>query len=198
MAGCTQPGHCCPHTISCTCPLRCRYKKHAGLDCYPPLQIVFATKTTNRGKLDSHCWFFDGFAYLLQPEICVLFDAGAWAAGAGAAPSGRGGRAAGCAVLHAAAPRDLQEPGRLRCHSSAAASQLLTPARPVPPPPIMPIAAGTKPMPMALRNCYAHFRRNPFCGALTGELRVERPYRNFLTTVQFMEWKVRPGLGGCW
>lgn len=45
-------------------------------------------------------------------------------------------------------------------------------------------------MPMALRNCYAHFRRNPYCGALTGELRVERPYRNFLTTVQFMEWKV--------
>lgn len=28
--------------------LHCRYKKHAGLDCYPPLQIVFATKTTNR------------------------------------------------------------------------------------------------------------------------------------------------------
>ena len=56
-------------------PLR-RYKKHAGLDCYPPLQIMFATKTGNRGKLDSHCWFFDGFAYLLQPEICVLFDAG--------------------------------------------------------------------------------------------------------------------------
>ncbi|GAB4813424.1 hypothetical protein N2152v2_000470 [Parachlorella kessleri] len=101
-----------------------RYKKHAGLDCYPPLQVVFASKTTNRGKLDSHCWFFDGFAYLLQPEICVLFD------------------------------------------------------------------AGTKPMPMAMRNCYAHFRRNPYCGALTGELIVERPYRNFLTTVQFMEWKV--------
>ena len=46
-------------------------------------------------------------------------------------------------------------------------------------------------MPMAMRNCYAHFRRNPYCGALTGELKVERPYRNFLTTVQFMEWKVR-------
>lgn len=101
-----------------------RYKKHAGLDCYPPLQIVFATKNGNRGKLDSHCWFFDGFAHLLQPEYCVLFD------------------------------------------------------------------AGTKPMPMALRNCYAHFKNNPWCGALTGELRVERPYRNFLTSVQYMEWKV--------
>jgi len=101
-----------------------RYKKHAGLDCYPPLQIMFAAKTTNRGKLDSHCWFFDGFAYLLQPEICVMFD------------------------------------------------------------------SGTKPQSFALRNCYAHFKRNPWCGALTGELRVERPYRNFLTSVQYMEWKV--------
>lgn len=40
--------------------LHCRYKKHAGLDCYPPLQIVFATKTTNRSAkkgffLLQHC-----------------------------------------------------------------------------------------------------------------------------------------------
>lgn len=46
-------------------------------------------------------------------------------------------------------------------------------------------------MPFALRNTYAHFKRNPWCGGLTGELRVERPYRNFLTSVQYMEWKVR-------
>ena len=52
------------------------------------------------------------------------------------------------------------------------------------------LAAGTKPMPFALRNTYAHFKRNPWCGGLTGELRVERPYRNFLTSVQYMEWKV--------
>jgi chitin synthase len=63
------------HCTSYGCP-PCRIKKHAGLDCYPPLQIMYATKTTNRGKLDSHCWFFDGFAYLLQPDYCVLFDAG--------------------------------------------------------------------------------------------------------------------------
>ena len=50
--------------------------------------------------------------------------------------------------------------------------------------------SGTKPMPFALRNTYAHFKRNPWCGGLTGELRVERPYRNFLTSVQYMEWKV--------
>jgi hypothetical protein len=45
-------------------------------------------------------------------------------------------------------------------------------------------------MPFALRNTYAHFKRNPWCGGLTGELRVERPYRNLLTSVQYMEWKV--------
>ncbi len=49
-------------------------------------------------------------------------------------------------------------------------------------------------MPFALRNTYAHFKRNPWCGGLTGELRVERPYRNFLTSVQYMEWKVGCGV----
>lgn len=53
-----------------------RFKKYAGLDNYPPLQIMFATKGKNKGKLDSHCWYFDAFCYLLQPEYCVLFDAG--------------------------------------------------------------------------------------------------------------------------
>jgi cellulose synthase/poly-beta-1,6-N-acetylglucosamine synthase-like glycosyltransferase len=55
---------------------RCRYKKHAGIENYPPMQIIFATKVKNKGKLDSHCWYFDGLAYLLQPEYCILFDAG--------------------------------------------------------------------------------------------------------------------------
>ena len=65
----------------CTHPCRSRlpaprFKKYAGLDNYPPLQIMFATKGKNKGKLDSHCWYFDAFCYLLQPEFCVLFDAG--------------------------------------------------------------------------------------------------------------------------
>ena len=54
----------------------CRYKKHAGIESYPPLQLMFATKAKNKGKLDSHCWYFDAFCYLIQPEYCVLFDAG--------------------------------------------------------------------------------------------------------------------------
>jgi chitin synthase len=35
-----------------------------------------------------------------------------------------------------------------------------------------------------------HFQRYPNVGALTGELTVQRPYRTFLTAVQFCEWKV--------
>ena len=58
-----------------------RFKKYAGLDNYPPLQIMFATKGKNKGKLDSHCWYFDAFCYLLQPDYCVLFDAGGWCCG---------------------------------------------------------------------------------------------------------------------
>jgi hypothetical protein len=38
--------------------------------------MIFATKTGNKGKLDSHCWYFDAFAYMLQPDYCILFDAG--------------------------------------------------------------------------------------------------------------------------
>ena len=36
------------------------FKKYAGLDNYPPLQVLFATKGKNKGKLDSHCWCADG------------------------------------------------------------------------------------------------------------------------------------------
>jgi len=101
-----------------------RYKKHAGIENYPPLQVIFATKGKNKGKLDSHCWFFDAFAYLIQPDYCVLFD------------------------------------------------------------------AGTRPRPSALMDIVSHFQRYPNVGALTGELTVERPYKSFLTSVQFCEWKV--------
>lgn len=54
---------------------------------------MFATKGKNKGKLDSHCWYFDAFCYLLQPEYCILFDAGA--PGAGAPGKGWGCRDAG-------------------------------------------------------------------------------------------------------
>ena len=101
-----------------------RYKKHAGIENYPPLQVISAAKAKNKGKLDSHCWYFDAFSYLIQPDYCVLFD------------------------------------------------------------------AGTRPMPTALKAVCTHFQRYPNVGALTGELRVERPYRTFLASVQYCEWKV--------
>ena len=50
--------------------------------------------------------------------------------------------------------------------------------------------AGTKPLPAALKSVATHFQRYPSVGALTGELTVQRPYRTFLTAVQFCEWKV--------
>ena len=45
-------------------------------------------------------------------------------------------------------------------------------------------------MPTAMTNVATHFQRYPSVGALTGELTVHRPYRTFLTAVQFCEWKV--------
>lgn len=45
-------------------------------------------------------------------------------------------------------------------------------------------------MPTALKATCVHFQRYPNVGALTGELKVQRPYRTFLTSVQFCEWKV--------
>ena len=61
-------------------------------------------------------------------------------------------------------------------------------SRPAPPAPCPP--AGTKPLPAALKSVATHFQRYPNVGALTGELTVQRPYRTFLTSVQFCEWKV--------
>ena len=43
---------------------------------YPPLQMIFAVKEENAGKLDSHLWFFDAFSDSLTPQFCFLVDAG--------------------------------------------------------------------------------------------------------------------------
>lgn len=47
-----------------------------GLQSYPPLQMIFAVKEENAGKLDSHLWFFDAFADSLRPDFCFLVDVG--------------------------------------------------------------------------------------------------------------------------
>jgi len=43
---------------------------------FPPLQMIFALKEHNAGKLDSHWWFFCAFAQAINPEYCFLLDVG--------------------------------------------------------------------------------------------------------------------------
>ena len=43
---------------------------------YNPLQIMFALKQHNAGKLNSHLWFFNAFADQIQPKYCMLLDVG--------------------------------------------------------------------------------------------------------------------------
>ncbi|KDO33156.1 hypothetical protein SPRG_19383 [Saprolegnia parasitica CBS 223.65] len=42
----------------------------------PPLQVVFALKEENAGKLHSHLWFFHGFCNQVDPTYTVLLDVG--------------------------------------------------------------------------------------------------------------------------
>ncbi|EEB09649.1 chitin synthase I [Schizosaccharomyces japonicus yFS275] len=41
-----------------------------------PAQIIFCLKEKNQKKINSHRWFFQAFSQILQPNICVLIDAG--------------------------------------------------------------------------------------------------------------------------
>ncbi|KAJ7462232.1 glycosyltransferase family 2 protein [Mycena galericulata] len=41
-----------------------------------PTQIIFCMKEKNQKKINSHRWFFNAFAPLLQPNVCVLLDVG--------------------------------------------------------------------------------------------------------------------------
>lgn len=41
-----------------------------------PVQILFCLKEKNQKKINSHRWFFNAFGEILQPNICVLIDAG--------------------------------------------------------------------------------------------------------------------------
>ncbi|OQR89467.1 chitin synthase (Chitin-UDP-GlcNac-transferase) [Achlya hypogyna] len=42
----------------------------------PPLQVVFALKEANAGKLNSHLWFFHAFCAHVDPVYTVLLDVG--------------------------------------------------------------------------------------------------------------------------
>lgn len=41
-----------------------------------PVQFVFALKERNMKKLNSHKWLFRAISPMLNPKVCVLFDAG--------------------------------------------------------------------------------------------------------------------------
>ena len=41
-----------------------------------PVQMLFCLKEKNQKKINSHRWFFQAFGAVLEPNICVLLDAG--------------------------------------------------------------------------------------------------------------------------
>lgn len=41
-----------------------------------PVQMLFCLKEKNQKKINSHRWFFQAFGRVLEPNICVLLDAG--------------------------------------------------------------------------------------------------------------------------
>ncbi|KAE9410457.1 glycosyltransferase family 2 protein [Gymnopus androsaceus JB14] len=41
-----------------------------------PVQIIFVLKAKNQKKINSHRWLFNAIGKMLNPEICVLIDAG--------------------------------------------------------------------------------------------------------------------------
>lgn len=43
---------------------------------YPPIQLIYALKENNGGKLNSHLWFFNAFSEQLLPTYTVLIDVG--------------------------------------------------------------------------------------------------------------------------
>ena len=42
----------------------------------PPVQMMFCLKQKNSKKINSHRWLFTSFGRILNPEICILLDAG--------------------------------------------------------------------------------------------------------------------------
>lgn len=42
----------------------------------PPVQMIFCLKQKNSKKINSHRWLFTAFGRILNPEVCILIDAG--------------------------------------------------------------------------------------------------------------------------
>lgn len=43
---------------------------------FPPVQLMFCLKQRNTKKINSHRWLFNAFGRILNPEVCILLDAG--------------------------------------------------------------------------------------------------------------------------
>jgi cellulose synthase/poly-beta-1,6-N-acetylglucosamine synthase-like glycosyltransferase len=39
---------------------------------YPPMQVMFALKEKNAGKINSHWWFYMAFASVIKPDYCFV------------------------------------------------------------------------------------------------------------------------------
>ena len=51
-------------------------KSRSQREYYLPMQVVFALKEKNGGKLNSHLWYMSGFCGQLNPKYCLLLDVG--------------------------------------------------------------------------------------------------------------------------
>lgn len=47
-----------------------------GPSTLPPVQMMFCLKQKNSKKINSHRWLFTAFGRILNPEVCILLDAG--------------------------------------------------------------------------------------------------------------------------
>ncbi|KAI7717920.1 Chitin synthase [Hortaea werneckii] len=47
-----------------------------GPSALPPVQMMFCLKQKNSKKINSHRWLFTAFGRILNPEVCILLDAG--------------------------------------------------------------------------------------------------------------------------
>jgi chitin synthase len=47
-----------------------------GPQTLPPVQFIFCLKQQNSKKINSHRWLFNAFGRILNPEVCILLDAG--------------------------------------------------------------------------------------------------------------------------
>ncbi|BFZ65325.1 Chitin synthase, class 3 [Saitoella coloradoensis] len=43
---------------------------------FPPVQLLFVLKQENAKKINSHRWLFHAVGKMLEPEVCILLDAG--------------------------------------------------------------------------------------------------------------------------